>query len=148
MNTPTPAEIAPTLPVGTVVGIRPWLPWPLRRWRWWTDPVPAERLAALRIGLALVLLFDIGFTYLPRHRDFFGRDSMGSPELFRYWFEPPFDWRRVGEDVVSGNPFAHVFNLRWRWSLLRDVEERPAAHRGGAGAVGRRHTGLARRAGD
>jgi hypothetical protein len=54
-------------PAGKVVvlGLRPWLPWPLRRWRWWTEPVPAQRLAALRIGLAAVLLLDLAWTYFP-----------------------------------------------------------------------------------
>jgi hypothetical protein len=54
-------------PAGEVVvrGLRPWLPWPLRRRRWWTEPVPAERLAALRIGLAAVLLLDLAWTYFP-----------------------------------------------------------------------------------
>jgi hypothetical protein len=50
---------------GDVVGLRPWLPWPLSRWHWWTEPVPAERLAALRIGLAAALLLDLLTTYLP-----------------------------------------------------------------------------------
>ena len=30
----------------TTVGLRPWLPWPLCDWHWWTVPVRAERLAA------------------------------------------------------------------------------------------------------
>ncbi len=55
-----------------VVGVVPWLPWPLSAWRWWTEPVRAERLAALRIGLALCLLLDIVLTYLPGVGTFFG----------------------------------------------------------------------------
>ena len=35
---------------GQVIGVRPWLPGSLGRWRWFNDPVPAERLAALRIA--------------------------------------------------------------------------------------------------
>jgi uncharacterized membrane protein YphA (DoxX/SURF4 family) len=65
-----------------VVGVKPWLPWPLVRWTWWTQPVRAERLAALRIGVAAVLLLDVFGTYLPLAGDFFGRDSLGSPEVF------------------------------------------------------------------
>lgn len=65
-----------------VVGLQPWLPWPLCRSAWWTEPVRAERLAALRIGVALVLLLDVLGTYLPQARDFFGADSLGSPDVF------------------------------------------------------------------
>src|SRR5262245_10239971 len=108
---------------GTVIGILPWLPWPLSRWRWWTEPVRAERLAALRIGLALVLLLDILLTYLPHGRDFFGRDSLGSPELFGWVFEPKWDWQAIGEDLARGKPFGRVLGMRWRWSVLRDVED-------------------------
>ena len=67
---------------GTVVGLRPWLPWPLGRSRWWTQPIRAERLAALRIGLAAVLLLDVLTTYLPHAADFYGRDSLGAPAVF------------------------------------------------------------------
>jgi hypothetical protein len=84
-----------------VVGLRPWYPWPLSRWRWWTEAVRAERLAALRIGVAAVLLLDLLVTYWPHAGDFYGRDSLGRPGLF------PWMW-------LSG---------RWNWSLLRDVED-------------------------
>ena len=57
----------------------PWLPWPLSRWRWFTAPVPAERLAALRIGLAAVLLVDILWTYLPGRLDFYGTEGVAGP---------------------------------------------------------------------
>jgi uncharacterized membrane protein YphA (DoxX/SURF4 family) len=86
---------------GTVIGLRPWLPWPLNRWRSWTEPVPAERLAALRIGLAAVLLVDLLWNYRPHLHDFFGRGSLGSPELFAWYGRAP----------------------RWNWSLLRGVED-------------------------
>jgi hypothetical protein len=79
----------------TVMGWQPWLPWPLSAWRWWTEPVRAEHLAVLRIGLAAVLLCDIFLTYLPRVDAFFGPNSLGSPELFEYM-------HRAG---------------RWNWSL-------------------------------
>jgi hypothetical protein len=84
----------------TVVGLNPWLPWPLARWPWWTRPVRAERLAALRIGVALTLLLDVLGTYWPQVQDFFGRDSLGSPEVF---------------EGMRG-PMA-------RWSLLRGIED-------------------------
>jgi hypothetical protein len=83
----------------TVVGLKPWLPWPLSRWPWWTVPVRAERLAALRIGLALVLLGDVLTTYLPNAPVFFGAGSLGDPALFRWNFRPP----------------------HWNWSLLYGV---------------------------
>jgi hypothetical protein len=59
----------------TVVGTQPWLPGALGRSKWWTSPVPAERLAALRIALAAVLLVDV-LLYLPHLGDFFGADSL------------------------------------------------------------------------
>jgi uncharacterized membrane protein YphA (DoxX/SURF4 family) len=84
-----------------VVGISPWLPWPLGACRWWTEPVRAERLAALRIGLAAVLLVDLFTTYLPGLHVFFGQGSLGQPSFFEHWFKGP----------------------RWQWSLLHGVED-------------------------
>jgi hypothetical protein len=86
---------------GIVVSSSPWLPWPLRRWRWWTEPVRAERLAALRIGLGVALLFDLFVTYLPELGDLFGRNSLGSPSIFAFY---------------TGSP-------HWRWSLLAGLED-------------------------
>jgi hypothetical protein len=82
----------------STVGVRPWLPWPLCDWPWWTEPVRAERLAAFRIGVAIVLLIDIFTLYLPHAGVFFGRESLGSPEVF---VRPPSSFR---------------------WSALRGVE--------------------------
>src|SRR5262245_45983325 len=65
-----------------VVGLKPSLPWPLERCPWWTEPVRAERLAALRIGVGLVLLLDVLGYYLPFARDFFGQGSLGAPGAF------------------------------------------------------------------
>jgi hypothetical protein len=84
----------------TIIGTKPWLPGPLSRWSWWTEPIRAERLAALRIGLAAMLLVDVLGTYLPRCQDFFGPDSLGSVAIFANsptsgpwslasWFEAP-----------------------------------------------------------
>ena len=80
-----------------IVGVVPWLPWPLSAWRWWTAPVGAERLAALRIALACSLLIDILATYLPELFTFFAPGSVGDPSYFA--------WR-------TGSP-------RLSWSLLR-----------------------------
>jgi hypothetical protein len=93
--------MAPGPGEGVVVGVSPWLPWPLSRCRWWTEPVRAERLAALRIGLALVLLLDLLGTYLPGLHVFYGRDSLSRPGLFDWNLKPP----------------------HWNWSLLRGVED-------------------------
>ncbi len=65
-----------------VVGVAPWLPPPLSRSAWWTKPVRAERLAALRIGLAAVLLIDILTTYLPHIEDLFVPGSLGGAAVF------------------------------------------------------------------
>src|SRR5215207_2243072 len=75
-----------------VVGMRPW---PFSRFAWWA-PVRAERLAALRIGLALVMLLDVLWTYLPNLHDYFGPGGIGSRELHEWWLKPGV----------------------WRWSLL------------------------------
>jgi len=82
-----------------VVGLTPALPRPLCGWSWWTAPVRAERLAALRIGMALVLLWDILFCYLPQAGNFFGSGSLGGPEVFA----EPHMW--------------------WRWSVLRWIDD-------------------------
>jgi hypothetical protein len=81
---------------GEVIGLRPWLPWPLSRWPWWTAPVPAERLAALRIGLAAVLLCDLLTTYQSALPRFFGRGGLGGAEV-------------LGESL---------WPRTWNWSLL------------------------------
>lgn len=62
-----------------VLGVRPRLPSWLANSPWWTQPIRAERLAALRIGVGLVLLLDILGTYVPRHADFFGKNSVTAP---------------------------------------------------------------------
>jgi hypothetical protein len=94
--------MSPVMSEPRVVGVKPWLPWPLSQWRWWTEPVRAERLAALRIGLALVLLIDLLTSYLPRLHDLFGLDSLtrlGDRDLFDWYIRAP----------------------KWNWSLLRGL---------------------------
>jgi hypothetical protein len=86
----------------TILGVKPWLPWPLSQWRSWTEPARAESLAALRIGVAAVLTLDILCSYLPRVHDFFGPDSLS----------------RIGErDVFAWYARAPHYN----WSLLRGL---------------------------
>jgi hypothetical protein len=65
-----------------VAGLQPWLPDFLGKSPWWTEPIRAERLAAVRIGAAAALLFDVGWMYLPQWTDFYGGGSLGSPEVF------------------------------------------------------------------
>ncbi|MBI2808561.1 MAG: HTTM domain-containing protein [Planctomycetes bacterium] len=84
-----------------IVGIAPWLPWPFSAWSWWTEPVRAERLAALRIGVAACLIFDVAYNYAPETQAFFGRDGLGAPAVFDYQFKGP----------------------RTTWSLLRGASD-------------------------
>jgi len=84
-----------------VVGLAPWLPEPLSQMPWWTKPVRAERLAALRIAVGAMLLLDILAFYLPRANDFFGSGSLGSGEVF------------AGR-LAGGS---------WRWSLLSGIAD-------------------------
>ncbi|GEM_PF-2394952 len=90
---PQPAE-----PV-RFVGLEPALPWPLAGWRWWTEPVAAERLAALRIGLASFLLIDILCTYLPNLDMFFAEGAGSGARVFSWYTQAP----------------------RWTWSVLRGL---------------------------
>lgn len=93
IDSPPPARPA------RLAGLEPWLPWPLSVWRWWTEPVAAERLAALRIGLALFLLVDIFTTYWPNLDTFFLNGGPGG--------SPVFDW--------------YTQSPRWTWSVLRGL---------------------------
>jgi hypothetical protein len=65
-----------------VVGVKPWFPWPLSRWSWWTESIPAERVAALRIATASVLLFDLLACYLPHFHTLFSADALGGKNLY------------------------------------------------------------------
>jgi uncharacterized membrane protein YphA (DoxX/SURF4 family) len=91
-----------TDPAGaTVVGLQPWYPPPLSWWPWWNRPVRGERLAAVRIGLSALLLFDVLTTYLPNVATFYGKGSLGEWPIYREM------WTAT----------------RWDWSLLYGVEE-------------------------
>jgi hypothetical protein len=92
-------DINDATPARAVVGIPPWLPWPLAAWSWWTVPVRAERLALWRIGVALALLVDLLVNYLPETLVYYGKDGIGAPGNF--------DWR--------------FQSSRMTWSLLRGV---------------------------
>ncbi len=83
-----------------VVGTKPRLFGSLARSPWWSKPIRAERTAAFRIGIGLALLVDIFWFYLPSMHDFFGANSLGSPEIFA----------------------GRLADL-WRWSLLGGVAD-------------------------
>lgn len=89
---------------GRVVGVTPWLPWPLSAWPWWTRPVRAERLAALRIGLAACLLLDVLLTYLP-NLHFYDAAGLGHPAIYAWYRESPrLNWtllRGFGDPLAS-----------------------------------------------
>src|SRR5436189_4633480 len=87
---------------GPVVGVQPWLPWPLAGRRWWTEPVRAERLAALRIGIAAVLLLDIFLNYLPHAADFYSDQGLGAEGVFPDRRSLLLSWALVlGDDPVT-----------------------------------------------
>jgi len=105
------------------IGLAPLWPWPLSRWHWWAAPVRAERLAALRIGLALLLLIDVLTTYLPNATLFFGDDSFAPPGSWdwRRQVEPPDHW-----PPSSWNDVQEQWNKppeRWYWSALYHVAD-------------------------
>lgn len=70
------------------VGIQPRLPGALNRWRWLLRPVPAERMAALRVAAALVALLDIGIACLPQFAAYFGEGGLGGPGAYPSRFRP------------------------------------------------------------
>jgi Vitamin K-dependent gamma-carboxylase len=80
-----------------IVGTVPWLPRPLKRWTWLTAPIPAERLAAWRIGTGLILLLDALLFYAPVIDQLYGPASLAEPGVFADRFAPP----------------------HWNWSVLR-----------------------------
>lgn len=70
-----------------IVGVQPWFPWPLSRWSWWTEPIPAERVAALRIVTALVVLLDLLACWLPHFYTLLSPDALGGRDLYASRFQ-------------------------------------------------------------
>src|SRR5207244_8371062 len=100
------------------LGLEPWLPWPLQNSAWWTQPVRAERLAALRIALAACLLVDIFTSYRPWLSAFFGGEGLGGARLFAFFGEAPrLNWsllRGPGDSLLSLVALATwVFTSLW-----------------------------------
>jgi hypothetical protein len=86
-----------------VVGTVPWLPGALGRWL--GAPIPAERLAAWRIGTGLVLPFDILFFYMPLLGHFYGEESLAGPGVFAGRFaRPHWNWSVLEWLPVWGPP--------------------------------------------
>jgi Vitamin K-dependent gamma-carboxylase len=104
MTEPVPPPAPPSR--DCVVGLAPWLPWPLCAWRVWTEPVRAERLALLRIGVALCLLLDITLQTVPLALDFYGKEYLGQPRLMNWRFQPSrLNWSLLRGVGADGIPF-------------------------------------------
>lgn len=106
-------------------GARPWFPWPLSRWRWWTESIPAERVAALRVVTALVLLFDLLACYLPHFHTLFAPDALGGRDLYAGRFHGHVYWSVLrllpdawGPQLVFGAWVASAFGLLIGWRPL------------------------------
>ena len=98
----------------TMVGTEPWLPARLRAIPWLTEPVPAVRLAALRIAVGLTLLGDVLVTYVPHMRDLYGLGSLGGRAIFPEWSPPS----RLAWSLFAGVESPSAFTaIAWVWAL-------------------------------
>lgn len=105
------------IPPQRIIGLKPWFPWPLSRWPWLTEPVRAERLAALRIGLSLLLLIDILVSYLPFAADYFTSQGIGGPKLFSWMTrEGTHRWSLLSQ--VDDPTVVRTFLTLWAVSAL------------------------------
>jgi len=100
-----------------VVGLKPLLPTFLARSAWWTEPIPAQRLASLRLGVGLTLLLDVLGFYLPRARDFFGAGSLADPGTFTT-DAAPLEWHRLLLERIQSPEGWRVVLLVWALSAL------------------------------
>ena len=107
----------------SVVGTVPWLPPPLSRWSWLTQSIPAERLAAWRIGTGLVLLLDLLLFYAPDLLHLYGPGSLAEPDVFASRFAAPhWNWSALrwlpitwGAQVCLGIWIASAVALIFGW---------------------------------
>jgi hypothetical protein len=76
------APAAAPEPAPRFVGIQPRLPGVLNRWHWLLRPVPAERMAALRIAVAVAALIDIGIVTLPHFASYYSESGLGGPDAY------------------------------------------------------------------
>lgn len=108
------------------MNVHPWFPGALGRWKWLNEPIPAERLAALRVATALAVLVDICFSYLPHFTVLFSADELGGRDLcadrFRdgrfYWSALrvlPDSW---GPAALFGTWAASAVGLLFGWRTL------------------------------
>jgi hypothetical protein len=81
VTTPPTPPGAPQ-PAPLFVGIQPRLPGILNRWHWFLRPVPAERMAALRIAVAVAALIDIGIVSSPQFTTYFFESGLGGPDAY------------------------------------------------------------------
>jgi len=73
-----------------VVGPIPRLP---RCLEWFATPIPAQRVAAWRIGTGLVLLLDLLMFYLPMSKQLYGPKGLAEPGVFADRFtSPKWNW--------------------------------------------------------
>lgn len=72
----------PPEPEPLFVGIQPRLPGLLNRWSWLLRPIAAERMAALRIAVAVAALIDIGIVTLPQFATYFSESGLGGPDAY------------------------------------------------------------------
>jgi HTTM domain len=88
-------------------GTIPSLPPPLSRWNWLIGPMPAERLAAWRIGTGIILIVDLLLFYLPNLRWFYGPNSLAEPGIFTERFASPnWNWSVLNWLPVAWGPQA------------------------------------------
>jgi hypothetical protein len=91
------------------VGIQPRFPGFLGRWRWLTETVPAERVAALRIAAAVALLLDIGLGCLPYFATLFTADGLAGRDAYPWRFrEGHYYWSVLRWLPDSWGPWALV----------------------------------------
>ena len=124
-------------PSPVVLGLEPALPRPLRGWRWLTDPVPAERAAALRIAVAAVLLFDILVLYLPNLAALYGPGGFGDPSHFDARLRPALLALVAAAGSAAGAGARRRSSAAWAARRGRPARRLPAAA-GGARLLGRR----------
>ncbi len=107
-------------------GVAPWFPGPLSRWGWLATPIPAERMAALRIAVAVTLLLDLCTTYLPYFTLFFGTEWFGGASLSDSRFVPGhYSWSLLrwlppewGPKALMGVWLASAVGLLVGWRPL------------------------------
>ena len=126
----------------TVVGIRPWLPWPLSRWRVWNEPGRAERAGgpAYRPGLGAAARRTVHLS-APRPRSSSAATASVARRCSATIFGRSGRTRRCGklrsltDDLKQGKPFDRTLALRWRWSLAEGGGG-PGHHPGGDADLG------------